>query len=229
MSSRKLADQTLNKIGNTPEGFQGLCNEAGYEACLKLTLECQAFVGFKAHLFYEKDSHYRSESSVPMDTSSVQNRTPYRGQRIVRNTTGNVNSQNKGPREPRFSPNSGPNPPAGAQKKLQQQARANRSQSQPLDKSKDRCLKCNNVGHWARDCPERSKGSVNSTQMTVVPEKHSWSDANIISSVSNTSKSSHSTELYDYSRANKLWQNSSFPKLTDAYPKYLQLRPQSKL
>ena len=232
MSSRKLADQTLNKIGNTPEGFQGLCNEAGYEACLKLTLECQAFVGFKAHLFYEKDSSYRSEraeTSVPMDTSSVQNRTPYRGQRIVRNTTGNVNSQNKGPREPRFSPNSGPNPPAGAQKKLQQQARANRSQSQPLDKSKDRCLKCNNVGHWARDCPERSKGSVNSTQMTVVPEKHSWSDANIISSVSNTSKSSHSTELYDYSRANKLWQNSSFPKLTDAYPKYLQLRPQSKL
>ena len=232
MSSRKLADQTLNKIGNTPEGFQGLCNEAGYEACLKLTLECQAFVGFKAHLFYEKDSSYRSEraeTSVPMDTSSVQNRTPYRGQRIVRNTTGNVNSQNKGPREPRFSPNSGPNPPAGAQKKLQQQARANRSQSQPLDKSKDRCLKCNNVGHWARDCPERSKGSVNSTQMTVVPEKHNWSDANIISSVSNTSKSSHSTEQYDYSRANKLWQNSSFPKLTDAYPKYLQLRPQSKL
>ena len=224
MSSRKLADQTLDKIGNRPGGFQALCNEIGYEACLRITLECQAFVGFKAHLFSEKDSSYRSEraqTSVPMDTSSVQNRTPYRGQRNIRNTTAYVNSQNKGPREPRSTPN----PPAGAQKKLQQQARANRSQSQPLDKSKDRCLKCNNVGHWARDCPERSKGSVNLTQMTVVPEKHNWSDANIISPV-NSNNSSHVTEQYDFSRAKCMW-----PTVTEANSnsKYLQLRPQSKL
>ena len=229
MSSRKLADQTLDKIGNRPGGFQALCNEIGYEACLRITLECQAFVGFKAHLFSEKDSSYRSEraqTSVPMDTSSVQNRTPYRGQRNVRNTTANINPQNKAPREPRSTPNSGPNPPAGAQKKLQQQARTQRYQSKPLDKSKDRCLKCNNVGHWARDCTEGTNGTVNSTQLTVVPEKQNWSDANIISSVSNSSKSSHSTENYDYSRANRMW-----PKLTDVYtnPKNLVLRPQSKL
>ena len=119
-----------------------------------------------------------------------------------------------------------PNPPAGAQKKLQQQARTQKYQSKPLDKSKDRCLKCNNVGHWARDCTEGTNGTVNSTQLTVVPEKQNWSDANIISSVSSSSKSSHSTENYDYSRANRMW-----PKLTDVYtnPKNLVLRPQSKL
>jgi hypothetical protein len=65
--------------------------------------------------------------------------------------------------------------------------------------------------------------------MTVVPEKHNWSDANIISSVSNSSKSSHSTEQHDYLRATKFWQKSNWPKLTDANPnpKHLLLRPQS--
>ena len=226
MLDRKLARKTFERISIRPGGWNALCNEEGYEAVLRLTLDCQALTGFESQLFEEKTSSFRfyeksGSASVPMDTSSVQNRTPYRGQRNVRNTTAYVHSQNKGPREPRPTPN----PPAGAQKKLQQQARANRSQSQSLDKSKDRCLKCNNVGHWARDCPERSKGSVNLTQMTVVPEKHNWSDANIISPV-NSNNSSRTTEQYDFSRAKCMW-----PTVTEANSnsKYLQLRPQSKL
>jgi hypothetical protein len=63
-------------------------------------------------------------------------------------------------------------------------------------------------------------------QLTVVPEKQNWSDANIISSVSNSSKSSHSNEKYDYASATRMW-----PKLTDVYPqsKPKVLRPPSQL
>ena len=114
--------------------------------------------------------------TVPMDTSSVQNRTNFRGHRSARNTTANVNPQGK--------PNStqGPNPPAGAQKKLQQQARTQRKQSQPLDMSKIKCFKCEKMGHWARDCTTRSNQPINSVT-TIVPEEKDRSDVSIVSSV----------------------------------------------
>ena len=112
-------------------------------------------------------------------TSYVQNRTHHKnqGNRSSRNTTANVNPQGK--------PNStqGPNPPAGAQKKLQQQARNQRRQSQPLDMSKIKCFKCEKMGHWARDCTTRSNQPINSTVTTIVPEEKDWSDVSIVSSV----------------------------------------------
>ena len=89
------------------------------------------------------------------------------------------------------------------QKKLQQQARNQR----PLkaDRSNDKCLKCNQIGHWARDCTVGTSGSVNATNATftaIIPEKQTWSDINIVSTISNSGKNH-----YDYTRANKLWPN----------------------
>ena len=114
----------------------------------------------------------------------------------------------------------GTNPPAGLQKKLNQQAR-NQDRRQK-DRSQDKCLKCGQVGHWARDCTSGANGSVNSTTVTtIVPETtQNWTDTSIISSVSTSSKS---TEEYDFSRAQHVW-----PKLTDSNPR-IQLRPKSKI
>ena len=178
MANRKLARKTFERISLRPGGWQALCNEDGYEAVLRLTLDCQALTGFESQLFDEKSSSFRfheksGSTAVPMDTSSVQNRTNFRGHRSARNTTANVNPQGK--------PNS--NPPAGAQKKLQQQARTQRKQSQPLDMSKIKCFKCEKMGHWARDCTTRSNQPINSTVTTIVQEEKDWSDVSIVSLV----------------------------------------------
>ena len=92
MLDRKLADKTFERISYRPGGWQALCNEEGYETCLQVTLECQALTGFRSQLFDDRTSSFKSydkkESSVPMDTSSVQNRTYHKGQghRSSRNT-----------------------------------------------------------------------------------------------------------------------------------------------
>ena len=186
MLNKKLARKTFDRISLRPGGFQSLCNEDGYEECLKITLDAQALTGFASQLFDEMTTsikgweRYKSvkydKFDTPMDTSSIQNK--FRGQRSA-NTTNNVNPQDRG----RPTSTQGPNPPAGAQKKLQQQARTQKKQSQPLDMSKIKCFKCDNVGHWARDCNARANGPVNSTVTTIVPEKQTWSDVSIVSSV----------------------------------------------
>ena len=145
-----------------------------------------------------------------MDTSSVQNRTYHKsqGHRSSRNTSANVNpGQQQGPstsgRQPPSNAGNGTNPPAGMQKKLQQQARNQRTPK--ADRSQDRCLKCNNLGHWARDCTVNAVNATNGTTVTtIVPEKQTWSDINIVSTISNSGKHN-----YDYTRAEKLW-----PKLS---------------
>ena len=164
---------------------------------------------------YSFKPYEKTETSVPMDTSSVQNRTYPKGQghRSSRNTTAYVN-QRQGPSNPGRQPPSnsnGNNPPAGMQKKLQAQARSQRTPK--TDRSQDKCLKCGQIGHWARDCTTGAANeSVNAAVTTIVPETQNWSDTSIISSVSNSSKSSHSTEQYDYTRANKFWSKSEWPK-----------------
>ena len=189
MSNRKLAEKTLDNISNRPGGWEALCNQEGYEVCLKLTVKCEAFAGFKSHLLNDKTSHYksydRSDSSVPMDTSSVQNRSYHRNQKPSRNTTATVNFPNNGQKQ---SSSTGANPPAGMQKKLQQQARNQRSNYQARDKSKDKCLKCDKVGHWARECTVGATESMNSTPMTIVPENQNWSDINIVSTISSSNE-----------------------------------------
>ena len=177
MANRKLARKTFERISLRPGGWQDLCNEDGYEACLRITLDCQALTGFESQLFDEKGSSFRfyeksGSTAVPMDTSFVQNRS-YFG----KDQRNNFNPQNHGQEKPNST--QGPNPPAGAQKKLQQQARNQKRQSQPTTK----CFKCDNIGHWARDCPTRANGSVNSTMTTIMPEKKDWSDVSIVSSV----------------------------------------------
>ena len=91
MANRKLARKTFERISLRPGGWEALCNEDGYEACLRITLDCQALTGFESQLFDEKGSSFRfyeksGSTAVPMDTSFVQNR-PYFGkdQRSSRN------------------------------------------------------------------------------------------------------------------------------------------------
>ena len=217
MSNRKLASKTCDHIFQRPGGWEALLSLEGYELCLSLTIRDEASEGFKNSFLGDKPSSFKSyektETSVPMDTSSVQNRTYPKGQghRSSRNTTAYVN-QRQGPSNPGRQPPSnsqGTNPPAGMQKKLQAQARSQRTPK--TDRSQDKCLKCGQIGHWARDCTTGAANeSVNAAVTTIVPETQNWSDTSIISSVSNSSKSSHSTEQYDFSRAQQLW-----PKLTD--------------
>ena len=49
--------------------------------------------------------------------------------------------------------------------------------------SKIKCFKCDNIGHWARDCTARAKGPVNSTVTTILPDTKDWGDVSIVSSV----------------------------------------------
>ena len=212
MSNRKLASKTCDHIFQRPGGWEALLSLEGYELCLSLTIRDEASEGFKNSFLGDKPSSFKSyektETSVPMDTSSVQNRTYPKGQghRSSRNTTAYVN-QRQGPSNPGRQPPSnsnGNNPPAGMQKKLQAQARSQRTPK--TDRSQDKCLKCGQIGHWARDCTTGAANeSVNAAVTTIVPETQNWSDTSIISSVSNSSKSSHSTEQYDFSRAQQLW------------------------
>ena len=210
MLDRKLAKKTFERISIRPGGWQALCNEDGYEACLRITLDCQALTGFELQLFDEKGSSFRfyekSERAVPMDTSSVQNKTYHKGQWNARNTSANVNPKDYGQRKPNSS--SGPNPPGGAQKKLQQQARNQRRQSKPLDMSKAKCFKCDNFGHWARDCTSRTTGSVNSTVRAIVSEKQDWSDVSIVSSVV-SSVPEETQNGQDNSEASSSWADES--------------------
>ena len=85
LSNRKLAQKTCGHICQRPGGWEALCNQEGYEVCLRLTIKEEAsahfmdsFLGNKTNSFtpYEKP-----ETSVPMDTSSVQNRTYLRKSR----------------------------------------------------------------------------------------------------------------------------------------------------
>ena len=213
MSNRKLASKTCDHIFQRPGGWEALLSLEGYELCLSLTIRDEASEGFKNSFLGDKPSSFKSyektETSVPMDTSSVQNRTYPKGQghRSSRNTTAYVN-QRQGPSNPGRQPPSnsnGNNPPAGMQKKLQAQARSQRTPK--TDRSQDKCLKCGQIGHWARDCTTGAANeSVNAAVTTIVPETQNWSDTSIISSVSNSSsKSTHSTEQYDFSRAQQLW------------------------
>ena len=212
MLNKKLAWKTCEHISHRPGGWDALLNQEGYELCLSLTIRDEASEGFKNSFLGDKPSSFKSyektETSVPMDTSSVQNRTYPKGQghRSSRNTTAYVN-QRQGPSNPGRQPPSnsnGNNPPAGMQKKLQAQARSQRTPK--TDRSQDKCLKCGQIGHWARDCTTGAANeSVNAAVTTIVPETQNWSDTSIISSVSNSSKSSHSTEQYDFSRAQQLW------------------------
>ena len=211
MSNRKLASKTCDHIFQRPGGWEALLSLEGYELCLSLTIRDEASEGFKNSFLGDKPSSFKSyektETSVPMDTSSVQNRTYPKGQghRSSRNTTAYVN-QRQGPSNPgRQPPSNGNNPPAGMQKKLQAQARSQRTPK--TDRSQDKCLKCGQIGHWARDCTTGAANeSVNAAVTTIVPETQNWSDTSIISSVSNSSsKSTHSTEQYDFSRAQQLW------------------------
>ena len=155
-----------------------------------------------------------------METNSVRTYHKGQGHRSSRNTTANVNhGQQPGPstsgRQSSTNSGTGTNPPAGMQKKLQQQAR-NQDRRQK-DRSQDKCLKCGQVGHWARDCTSKANGSVNATTVTtIVPETtQNWTDTSIISSVATSSKSANSTEEYDFSRAQEMW-----PKLNDSNPRY---------
>ena len=213
MSNRKLASKTCDHIFQRPGGWEALLSLEGYELCLSLTIRDEASEGFKNSFLGDKPSSFKSyektETSVPMDTSSVQNRTYPKGQghRSSRNTTAYVN-QRQGPSNPGRQPPSnsnGNNPPAGMQKKLQAQARSQRTPK--TDRSQDKCLKCGQIGHWARDCTTGAANeSVNAAVTTIVPETQNWSDTSIISSVTNSSsKSTHSTEQYDFSRAQQLW------------------------
>ena len=183
MSNRRLARKTCENIFQRPGGWDALLSLEGYELCLSLTIRNEASSGFMSSFLGDKTFSFKpyekTETSVPMDTSSVQNRTYHKnqGNRSSRNTTANVNPQGK------HNSTQGPNPPAGAQKKLQQQARNQRKQSQPLDMSKIKCFKCDNVGHWARDCTTtRASVPVNSTVTTIVPEEKDW-NVSIVSSV----------------------------------------------
>ena len=191
MANRKLAEKTMDNISNRPGGWEALCNEDGFEACLTLAVKCDAFTGLKAHVLDDKSTRYRSlegasshDLGVPMDTNNVQDRHRQRGQRYSRNTTTTVAHPTNGQRRPAQQSFGRNNPPGGSQKKLQQEARNKNFQGRPyaqttgkIDRSKDRCLKCNNLGHWKRDCTVGATDTVDeSTELSAIPETQSWAD-----------------------------------------------------
>ena len=173
MSDRKIAEKCLDHIHNQDGGWEALTTKDGYDQCLKITLKKMAFQGFKMHLLEDKSrTSYepKTETAVPMDTSSIQNgtrRKNYQG----RQTTAHVRNEHK----PDHTTTR--NPPAGSQKKLQEAARKTRTTEK--DRSKDKCLKCGQVGHWARNC---TNGQVSTIQEShdpstpAIPETRSWAD-----------------------------------------------------
>ena len=211
MSNRRLARKTCESISHRPGGWDALLSQEGYEVCLSLTIRDEAYQGFMSSFLGDKANSFQpyekteASASTPMDTSLV-NKTYHKsqGHRSSRNTTANVNQQGQKPSNSGSQPSStSGNPPAGMQKKLQQQARNQRTPK--TDRSQDKCLKCNQIGHWARDCTVNAVNATNGTTVsTIVPEKQTWSDINIVSTISNSGKHN-----YDYTRAEKLW-----PKLS---------------
>ena len=204
MANRKLAEKTMDNISNRPGGWEALCDEDGFDACLSLAVKCDAFAGLKAHVLDDKSNRYHrslegtssQDLGVPMDTNSVHNQHRQRGSRYPRPTTATVASHNYGQGRTEPQTNRRNNPPGGTQKKLQQEARNQRSQGRSYtqatgsstaryDRSKDRCLKCNNFGHWKRDCTVGATETLGeSTALTVIPETESWADTNIVSAMS---------------------------------------------
>ena len=204
MANRKLAEKTMDNISNRPGGWEALCNEDGFDACLSLAVKCDAFAGLKAHVLDDKSNRYNrslegtssQDLGVPMDTNTVHNRHRQRGSRYPRHTTATVASHNHGQGRTEPQTNGRNNPPGGTQKKLQQEARNQRSQGRSYtqasgstarryDKSKDRCLKCNNLGHWKRDCTVGATATLGeSTELSVIPETECWADTNIVSAMS---------------------------------------------
>ena len=193
MTNKKLSQKTLEVyIVTRPGGWEALCNENGYDHCLQLTLKCQAQEAFINNLFADnsRNTHKASERSnapVPMDTSAVQSRNyPRNRGAIPRNSTANVNQNVRpGGQSPKPNPTSGQaqqgsNPPGGMQKKLNDFARSQGGQSKskegykPRDKSKDTCKRCNQLGHWAKECTQGTQVSA---------ERKTWGDINIVSSV----------------------------------------------
>ena len=172
MSDRKIAEKCLDHIHNQEGGWEALTTKDGYNQCLNITLKKMAFAGFKQHLLEDKSrTSYepKAEAAVPMDTSSIQNGT--RRKNNGRYTTAHVKN------EQRSSQNTTRNPPAGSQQKLQEAARKTRTKEK--DRSKDKCLKCGQIGHWARNCSNSQVSTVQESQdatSSAVPETRSWAD-----------------------------------------------------
>ena len=184
MSNKKLAQKTVELyIVTRPGGWEALCNANGYDHILNLTLKCQAQEAFISHLFQDNSrtsNKVHQDAPVPMDTSAVQhNRNHYRNRGHPRHSTANVNP-NQDPKPGQSAKPS--NPPGGMQKKLNEMARSQGAQAKPVnppslardkskpwslntrDKSNDVCKRCNNTGHWAKDCTQ------------VRGQKRTWAD-----------------------------------------------------
>ena len=185
MSNKKLAQKTVELyIVTRPGGWEALCNMNGYDHILTLTLKCQAQEAFISHLFSDSKTSQRipQDAPVPMDTSAVQPNRNFPRNRNHRNSTANVNPNQD--TKPGQSANSTPpsNPPGGMQKRLNRMARSQGGQPKTVhppstardktkpwslnqrDKSQDICNRCNNPGHWAKECTQ------------VRGQKRTWAD-----------------------------------------------------
>ena len=181
MSDRKLATETVKEyVNRQPGGWSGQCNKSGYENCLKWTLQCQSEEGFINHLFQFQNKNvphrgiqYDSRPPpVPMEMGTVSRngfkngrmgqaanvnhsaterpRNPPGGmqKRLQREARGSNNSTRGGRQQ--FSANTSRNDPRDFSDKSNP---SNGPRYGPRDKSKDKCNKCKEFGHWARECP----------------------------------------------------------------------------